>query len=161
MPEAVIAAFFPSLADAEGAAASLRSMDSCAAIVQGLQPRRDAALTITLRTRALEGLAAGALLGGFVGAVLGATAADGVLLAPGVGVVLAGPGSAALATSTAVALVGAALGAMAGSRARVCEARTVSDPSRGGVVVVARCTLESARAARTALEAHGGIRFDP
>jgi uncharacterized protein YjbJ (UPF0337 family) len=91
-------------------------------------------------TRAMEGLGAGSMVGGGVGAALAALFAVGSnVVIPGLGLVVAGPIAAALAGAGAGAATGGLIGALVG--AGIPEARAVEYEQalkEGGILVGAR-----------------------
>jgi hypothetical protein len=69
-----------------------------------------------VKDKTLEGLGAGALIGGGVGAVVGALAGLGTLLAvPGLGLVIAGPLAAGLTGASTGGVAGGLIGMLVGS----------------------------------------------
>ncbi len=97
----------------------------------------DDAADTDLGSKALEGLGAGAAIGGTTGAVLAAIAAIGTsVILPGLGLVVAGPLAAALAGAGAGGATGGLIGALIGSgipedRAKAYE----SGVKEGGIVM--------------------------
>lgn len=89
-----------------------------------------------LGSKALEGAAVGAGIGGTLGALLAGVAAVGTLAIPGVGLIAAGPIAAALAGLGAGAATGGLIGALVGAgipeeRAKLYE-RGINE---GGIVM--------------------------
>jgi len=89
-----------------------------------------------LGSKALEGAAVGAGIGGTLGAILAGVAAVGTLAIPGVGLIAAGPIAAALAGLGAGAATGGLIGALVGAgipeeRAKLYE----KGINEGGIVM--------------------------
>jgi hypothetical protein len=91
-----------------------------------------------LGTKALEGAAVGATVGGVTGATLAALAALGTtFVLPGLGLVIAGPIVAALAGGAVGMLTGGLVGALVGYGIPEAEARQYEQGIRdGGVVLI-------------------------
>lgn len=88
-------------------------------------------------TKAEEGAAAGATLGGLAGAVLAATASAGALAIPGLNLVVSGYLIAALAGLGAGATAGGAVGALIGLGFPENEAKLIEDELHSGNILVA------------------------
>jgi hypothetical protein len=138
----VITAFFPQRNQAEHAIAELSSIgvatDSMSLLPRHIGHRDD--LALHARTKAAEGAALGGLLGGAVGAFAGALAAGGSLVAPVLGMVVAGPAVAALAAAGALGALGTVVGALLGARVPGYEARYLDDAlAASGALLAVRC----------------------
>jgi len=90
-----------------------------------------------LGNKAMEGAGAGSVIGGTLGAIVGAIAAIGTtLLIPGLGIVVAGPIAAALAGAGAGGATGGIIGALVGAGIPEDRAKTYEEGiKKGGIVV--------------------------
>jgi hypothetical protein len=103
-----------------------------------------------------EGATGGAALGGLLGALGTSLAATGIVAAPGIAVMAAGPLTAALKGAVAGAAVGFEIGALAGLGIWSDEAHIHADAlAKGGVVVAVPAEHERADEARKILSASG------
>lgn len=91
---------------------------------------------VTTDSKAPEGAATGAAIGGVLGAVAAGLIAIGVIAAPGIGLVAAGPIIAALAGAGAGGTAGGLIGALAGAGIPEHEAKFYSDAVAGGGILV-------------------------
>lgn len=90
-----------------------------------------------LGNKALEGAGAGSLIGGTLGAIVGAVAAIGTsLLIPGLGVIIAGPLAAGLAGAGAGGAAGGLLGALIGSGIPEEHAKKYEKAIKDGSIVM-------------------------
>ncbi|HEV2802304.1 MAG TPA: CsbD family protein [Pyrinomonadaceae bacterium] len=97
----------------------------------------DDAADTDLGSKALEGLGAGAAIGGTTGAVLAAIAAIGTsVVLPGIGLVVAGPLAAALAGAGAGGATGGLIGALIGSGIPEDRAKVYDEGVRSGGIVM-------------------------
>src|SRR5262245_18450582 len=112
----LLTAFFPGRAEAEGALERLLAVGIARQDITCFPKRvqRPDDLALKMGSKAAEGLACGAVVGGALGAFVGALGAGGALVIPGLGEVLAGPLVAAFAAAGALGALGAALGAALG-----------------------------------------------
>jgi len=90
-----------------------------------------------LGNKAMEGAGAGSVIGGTLGAIVGAIAAIGTtLLIPGLGIVVAGPIAAALAGAGAGGATGGIIGALVGAGIPEDRAKTYEEGiKKGGIVI--------------------------
>ena len=87
-------------------------------------------------TKAPEGAATGAAVGGVLGAIAAGLVAVGVIALPGIGLVAAGPIIAALAGAGAGGAAGGLLGALVGAGIPEHEAKFFSEElERGGILI--------------------------
>ena len=89
-----------------------------------------------LGSKALEGAAVGAGIGGTLGAILAGVAAVGTLAIPGVGLIAAGPIAAALAGLGAGAATGGLVGALVGAGIPEERAKLYDQGIREGGIVM-------------------------
>ena len=102
--------------------------------------------------RTIEGGAAGALLGGVLGALIAGLTIVGVVVVPGSGLLAVGPLVSALTGAGAGAAVGGLSGALISAGFAVDEAKRYEEEIRHGkAVIVVHTTNEMAAAARVAL----------
>ena len=94
-----------------------------------------------------EGTAVGGVTGGILGAVLAGLTAAGTIVAPGIGLMVAGPLVAALAGGSAGAVAGGLLGSLIGLGLPEHEARLYNKDIGEGAVLVAVSVDSSERAA--------------
>ena len=91
---------------------------------------------ITEDSKAPEGAAAGAALGGVLGAIAAGLISVGIIAIPGIGLVAAGPIIAALAGAGAGGAAGGLLGALVGAGIPEHEAQFFNEElSKGGILV--------------------------
>lgn len=157
----VLSAYFARRGDAEEALRQLASLGVSAACISLLPKHaghRDD-LVVLARTKATEGAALGAMGGGVAGAALGALGAGGSVIAPVLGVVLAGPLVGALMVAAVGGLIGMAIGAFIGVLTPDYQVRYVSDAvRRGGALIAVRCFGPHGRAIVRTLEHSGACR---
>lgn len=102
--------------------------------------------------RTLKGGAAGALLGGVLGALAAALTLVGVVVVPGSGLLVAGPLIAAFSGAGAGAAIGGLSGALISAGFAVDVAKKYEEEIRHGkAVIVVHASAEMADAARVAL----------
>ena len=90
-----------------------------------------------LGTKALEGVGTGSLIGGTLGAIIGAVAAIGTnLLIPGLGLIVAGPLAAGLAGAGAGSITGGLIGALVGSGIPEERAKRYEEGIKNGRIVM-------------------------
>jgi hypothetical protein len=107
-------------------------------------------------TKAPEGVAAGATIGGVLGAIAGGLAAVGSLAIPGLALVAAGPVIGALTGLGAGAAAGGLTGALVGLGIPEHEAKFYDNELReGGILVGVYAHSDRARLARDILNATG------
>lgn len=87
-------------------------------------------------SKAPEGAAAGGAVGGTIGAIAAGLAATGVVAAPGIGLVAAGPIVASLAGAGAGAATGGVTGALAGLGFKEHEAKLYADTVEEGSILI-------------------------
>jgi hypothetical protein len=87
-------------------------------------------------SKAPEGAATGAAIGGVAGAIAAGLIAVGIIAAPGIGLVAAGPIIAALAGAGAGGTAGGLIGALIGAGIPEHEAKFFSDEIAGGGILV-------------------------
>lgn len=98
----------------------------------------DREFSIKKKTKASEGLAAGATIGGTLGAIAaGLTAVGAITLTGGAGIVAVGPLVAALAGGGAGAAAGGTIGGLLGLGFNEHEAKLVDNHLEGGRVLLA------------------------
>ena len=103
-------------------------------------------------TRTEKGGAAGAVIGGALGALIAGLTLVGVVMVPGSGILIAGPLFSTLSGAGAGALVGGLSGALISAGFAVDEAKRYEEEIRHGkAVIVVHTTNEMAAAARAAL----------
>lgn len=86
--------------------------------------------------KAAQGAVGGGVVGGLLGALAGTLVAIGIIVAPGVGLVAAGPVIAALAGAGAGAAGGSLVGGLVGMGIPEHEAKAISERvTRGGVLL--------------------------
>ena len=114
---------------------------------------------LAMATKAPEGAATGATIGGVIGAVAAGLVALGILAVPGLGLVAAGPIVAALAGLGAGAAAGGLTGALIGLGIPEHEAKFYNEEiERGGILVGVYTHDDRADQARKILEAAGAER---
>lgn len=106
--------------------------------------------------KAAEGAAAGAAVGGALGAIAATLAAVGVIIAPGIGLLAAGPIVTALAGAGAGGVTGGLIGLIAGMGVPEHEAKIFADKVQHGSVLVAVRTDRDKATVKKVLERHGG-----
>lgn len=158
----VLSAFFYRRGDAEEARRQLVAIgvgSECISLLPGCAGHRDD-LVVLARTRAAEGAVLGVVSGGVIGAVLGALGAGGSLIAPVLGVVVAGPLVGALMVAAVLGLAGMSLGALIGALCPDYEARYVADAvTFGGALMAVRCFDSDGAVVLRALEQSGARRL--
>lgn len=161
----VITAFFHRRTEAEGAFARLVSLgvaaDSMSLLPRQIGHRDD--LALRARTKVAEGAALGGVIGGALGAFAGAIGAGGSVIAPVLGLVVAGPFVAALATAGAIGALGTLVGAIAGARVPGYEARYFDDAlAASGALLAVRCLGDGWATIERVLEDSGArrVRFE-
>jgi len=106
---------------------------------------RQTHLAFEHNTKAPEGIAAGATLGGTLGAIAaGLTTVAGIVI-PGVGIGIVGPIAAALAGLGAGGATGGLVGGLIGMGMTETEAKVVEDAVKNGNVVIAVTEKDSKR----------------
>lgn len=91
---------------------------------------------MTTDSKAPEGAATGAAIGGVLGAIAAGLVSVGIIALPGIGLVAAGPIIAALAGAGAGGAAGGLLGALAGAGIPEHEAKFFSEEiEKGGILV--------------------------
>jgi hypothetical protein len=99
--------------------------------------------------KTLEGLGAGALIGGGVGAVAGAIAGIGTLMVvPGLGLVIAGPLAAGLTGASTGGVAGGLIGALVGSGIREEKAKFYTEGIGQGKILLSVAPHSEAEANR-------------
>jgi hypothetical protein len=138
----VLTAFFVARAEVAGAVGCLLGSGIEADAIRVLPKTVHHLDDIGIRsaTKAPEGAALGAIVGGLAGMVAGALCAGGAIVVPGLGAVLAGPLVAALAGGGAAGALGVLVGALVGACWPEYEAAYLQDAVRiGGALVAVRC----------------------
>jgi len=159
MKKDILAAFFLGRVQADGALVELARLGVRPSDISVVPERGAYAgdLGIRSQSKASEGAALGAVVGGALGALGGAIAAAGALVVPATGSVLAGPLVAALSGAGALGAVGVVVGALFGARFPELEAHVVDDAeAMGGALVAVRVAEGSVETIERLLEAHGG-----
>ena len=111
---------------------------------------------LAMATKAPEGAATGATIGGVLGAVAAGLVALGVIVVPGLGLVAAGPILATLAGLGAGAAAGGLTGALVGLGIPEHEAKFYNEEiERGGILVGVYSHSDRGDQARKLLEAAG------
>jgi hypothetical protein len=111
----------------------------------------------TEATKAPEGAAAGAAVGGVLGAIAAGLAAVGTIALPGIGLLAAGPIIAALAGAGAGGAAGTLIGALVGAGMPEHEAKFYSDAlEAGGILVAVQASGERAGIVEQLLRTSGG-----
>ena len=111
----------------------------------------------TEATKAPEGAATGAAVGGVLGAIAAGLVAIGTIAAPGIGLLAAGPIIAALAGAGAGGAAGSLIGALVGAGIPEHEAKFYSDAlEAGGILVAVQTTGDRADAVERFLRENGG-----
>lgn len=158
----VLSAFFYRRGDAEDALRQLAAMgvsSECISLVPRHAGHRDD-LAVLARTKATGGAVLGVVGGGLLGAALGALGAGGSLIAPVLGVVVAGPLVGALMVAAMLGLLGMSMGAVIGALTPEYEARYVADAVRlGGALMAVRCFDGDGAVVQRALEQSGARRL--
>ncbi|WP_052553271.1 hypothetical protein [Enhygromyxa salina] len=98
---------------------------------------KDKHLAIETNTKAPEGVATGAAVGGTLGAIAAGLTAVASIVIPGLGLVVAGPLLAALAGLGAGGAVGGLVGGLVGLGISENEAKVVEEAIKNGNVVIA------------------------
>jgi hypothetical protein len=130
------------------------SRDDISLLMSDATRGRDFALTMA--TKAPEGAATGATIGGVIGAIAAGLVAMGVLVVPGLALVAAGPVVATLAGLGAGAAAGGVTGALIGLGLPEHEAKFYSQEiERGGILVGVYAHDDRGAQARKILEAAG------
>lgn len=111
---------------------------------------------VEMATKAPEGAAAGATVGGVLGAIAAGLVALGTIVVPGLGLLAAGPVVAILAGLGAGAAAGGLTGALIGLGIPEHEAKFYNDAiERGGILVGAYAHDDKKDVARIILDAAG------
>jgi hypothetical protein len=115
--------------------------------------------TLNTHTKAAEGAATGGLAGGALGALAAGLTTVAAVVAPGVGLLAAGPIVAMLAGAGAGAAAGGTIGALIGFTVPETEVERVSDIVRGDGVVVTVSTddREHRETAKRVLDGAGAL----
>jgi hypothetical protein len=114
---------------------------------------------LAMATKAPEGAATGATIGGVLGAVAAGLVAAGVIVVPGIGLMAAGPIVATLAGLGAGAAAGGVTGALIGVGIPEHEARFYNDEiERGGILLGVYAHDDRRDQAKKILEAAGAER---
>ena len=114
---------------------------------------------LAMATKAPEGAATGATIGGVIGAIAAGLVALGIIAVPGLGLVAAGPIVAALAGLGAGAAAGGLTGALIGLGIPEHEAKFYNEEiEKGGILVGVYTHDDRADQARKILEAAGAER---
>jgi hypothetical protein len=110
--------------------------------------------------RTVEGAAAGALIGGALGALIAGLTLVGIVVVPGSGLLAVGPIFAALSGAGAGAIAGGLSGALISAGFAVDEAKHYEEEIRHGkAVIIVHATDEMVPAARVALRSsHATIK---
>jgi hypothetical protein len=109
---------------------------------------------LQMATKAPEGAATGATIGGVIGAIAAGLVAMGIVVVPGLGLVAAGPVVATLAGLGAGAAAGGFTGALVGLGIPEHEARFYNEAiEKGGILVGVYCHSDRADQARRVLQA--------
>jgi hypothetical protein len=112
---------------------------------------------IQAESKAPEGAATGAAVGGVLGAIAAGLVAIGVIAVPGIGLVAAGPILAALAGAGAGGAAGGLIGALVGAGIPEHEAKFFSERlEQGGILVGVYTHNDRVGVAREVLSASGG-----
>src|SRR5262244_318332 len=113
-----------------------------------------------MATKAPEGAATGATIGGVIGAVAAGLVALGIVVVPGVGLVAAGPVVATLAGLGAGAAAGGVTGALIGLGIPEHEARFFNEHiEQGGILLGVYVHDDRAEQARKILDAAGAQKL--
>jgi hypothetical protein len=114
---------------------------------------------LAMATKAPEGAATGATIGGVIGAIAAGLVALGIIAVPGLGLVAAGPIVAALAGMGAGAAAGGLTGALIGLGIPEHEAKFYNEEiEKGGILVGVYTHDDRADQARKILDAAGAER---
>ncbi|HET9532993.1 MAG TPA: hypothetical protein VFQ92_21740 [Blastocatellia bacterium] len=114
---------------------------------------------LAMATKAPEGAAAGATIGGVIGAIAAGLVALGIVALPGIGLVAAGPIVATLAGLGAGAAAGGLTGALIGLGIPEHEAKFFNEEiERGGILVGVYSHADRADQARKIMDAAGAER---
>jgi hypothetical protein len=112
---------------------------------------------VAAESKAPEGAATGGALGGVLGAIAAGLIAVGVIAAPGIGLVAAGPIIAALAGAGAGGAAGGLIGALVGAGIPEHEAKFFSERlTEGGILVGVYTHDDRVAAAKEVIVASGG-----
>ena len=154
----LVSGLFKSRSSAESAVESLveygYSRDDISLLMSEATRGRDFAMRMA--TKAPEGAAAGATIGGAIGAIAASLVALGIIVVPGLALVAAGPIVAALAGLGAGAAAGGVTGALIGLGVPEHEAKFYSEAiEKGGILVGVYTHDDRAAQARRILEAAG------
>lgn len=157
----LVTGLFKSRADAERAVEDLLhygfTRDDISLLMSDATRGREFAMQMA--TKAPEGAAAGATIGGVLGAIAAGLVALGIVAVPGVGLVAAGPIVATLAGLGAGAAAGGLTGALIGLGIPEHEAKFFHEEiERGGILVGVYAHDDRAPHARKILEAAGAQR---
>jgi hypothetical protein len=158
----IFTAFFPVRVAADDAFVRLAAM-GIARDEMSLIPKQvdhPSGVGIAVATKAAEGAAIGMFAGGILCGAIGAIAAGGAIMIPGLGSVIVGPIVAGLAAAGAGGALGGVLGAVLGVRIPEYEATYLDDAvGIGGVLVAVRCQMARAQQVEHVLQASGGLRI--
>lgn len=158
----VLTAFFPGRSEAVGALGRLLSLGVAADDIRMIPkpPCQLDDIGLTIRSKASEGAALGAVVGGLLGGVIAALAAGGALIIPGLDAFFAGPLVAGFAGAGAAGAAGTLLGAVVGAQLPEYEARYLEDASdTGGALLAVRCPASVSQSVEDALSQSGGCRI--
>ena len=158
----LVTGLFPTRSSAERATEDLVnygfSRDDMSLLMSDATRGREFALRMA--TKAPEGAAAGATLGGVIGAVAAGLVALGIVVVPGVGLVAAGPVVATLAGLGAGAAAGGVTGALIGLGIPEHEARFYNEHIEKGSILLGVYTHDDrANQARKILDAAGAEKL--
>jgi len=154
----LITGLFPSRATAEHAADELARAGFAPEDVSILMSETTRGREFALReaSKAPEGAATGATIGGVLGAVAAGLVAVGTIVVPGLGLVAAGPVLAALAGAGAGAAAGGLTGALVGLGLPEHEAKFYDQELRkGGILLGVYTHDDRKKQARDVLQAAG------
>jgi hypothetical protein len=154
----LVTGLFKSRADAERAVEDLVhygwSRDDISLLMSDATRGRE--FGMAMATKAPEGAAAGATIGGVLGAIAAGLVALGIVAVPGIGLVAAGPIVATLAGLGAGAAAGGLTGALIGMGLPEHEARFFNEEiERGGILVGVLSHDDRTDQAKKILEAAG------
>lgn len=157
----LVSGIFRSRADAERAVEDLIhygwSRDDISLLMSDATRGRE--FGMAMATKAPEGAATGATIGGVIGAVAAGLVALGIVALPGIGLVAAGPIVATLAGLGAGAAAGGLTGALIGLGIPEHEAKFYNEEiERGGLLVGVYTHEDRASQARKILDAAGAER---
>lgn len=157
----LVTGIFSSRASADHAAEELMKSGFSAEDISILmsETTRGREFAIRTATKAPEGAATGATVGGVLGAVAAGLVALGTLAVPGVGLVAAGPVVAALSGLGAGAAAGGLVGGLVGLGIPEHEAKFYDEEIRkGGILVGVYAHGDRVKLAREILDAAGATK---